>query len=234
LKCATTTIHGGMAKILIVEDDRLTCSMIRDWLEYEHYTVEEAHSGQEALELLKAYSYDVVILDWELPEVTGIDILRQYRSQGGKIPVLLLTGKREIAEKEEGLDAGADDYLTKPFDIKELSARVRALLRRSPNLSPMVITHGNVTLELAACRVTRKGEEVKLLPTEYALLEFFMRHPNQVFSTETLLNKVWKSDSEATALAVRTYITRLRKKLDVEGQPSIISTVYGLGYKLGT
>lgn len=223
-----------MAKILIVEDDQLTSSMIRDWLEYEHYMVEEVHTGQEAITLLKTYPYDLVILDWELPELSGIGILKEFRAYGGKIPILLLTGKRETAQKEEGLDAGADDYLTKPFDVKELSARVRALLRRPPALSPTLMSHGNITLELKTCRVTCRGKEVKLLPTEYALLEFFMRHPNQVFSTETLLNNVWKSDSEATGLAVRTYITRLRKKLDIEGQPSIISTVYGLGYKLGT
>lgn len=221
-----------MSKVLLVEDDLVTCDMVRDWLEHELYTVEAAHTGEEALDLMKLYQYDIVVLDWGLPGKSGVEILSRFRADGGTTPVLILTGKRSVGEKEEGLDAGADDYLTKPFDMRELSARLRALLRRSHSPRASVLAVRNITLDPASCLVTRDGEELKLLPTEYALLEFFMRHPDRVFSTDDILNHVWKSDSEATATAVRTYITRLRKKLDVEEKVSIIKTVHGIGYKL--
>lgn len=221
-----------MAKVLLVEDDLVTCDMVRDWLEHELYVVEEAHNGEEALDLLKLYQYDIVVLDWALPGLSGVETLQKFRSSGGVTPVLMLTGRRSISEKETGLDAGADDYLTKPFDMRELSARLRALLRRQAAPRSSVMSCRSITLDPASCQVTRNGEELKLLPTEYALLEFFMRHPDRVFSTDDILNHVWKSDSEATATAVRTYITRLRKKLDQEGKPSIITTVHGIGYKL--
>ncbi len=148
-------------------------------LEHELYTVEEAHTGEEALDLMKLYQYDIVVLDWGLPGKSGVEILSRFRSDGGTTPVLILTGKRSVGEKEEGLDAGADDYLTKPFDMRELSARLRALLRRSHSPRASVLAVRNITLDPATCQVTRDGEELKLLPTEYALLEFFMRHPDR-------------------------------------------------------
>lgn len=206
--------------------------MVRDWLENERYTVEEAHTGPEALDFLKLYEYDLVILDWMLPQTSGVEVMKAYRAAGGRSPILMLTGKRAIMEKEFGLDAGADDYLTKPFDMRELSARIRALLRRSPAVRHTVLRCGNVSLDSANCSVARDGVELKLLPTEYSLLEFLMRNQGCVFSTAALLEHVWKSDSEATDVAVRTYITRLRKKIDTDGAPSLITTVHGLGYKL--
>lgn len=221
-----------MAKILLVEDDLTAAAMVKDWLEYELYVVEEVHNGEDALDLLKTYSYDVIVLDWQLPKMSGVDLLKDFRDRGGKTPVLMLTGNRTIGEKETGLDAGADDYLTKPFDMRELSARLRALLRRSPTARSTVMKCKHVSLDPSTCKVTSDGAELKLLPTEYALLEFLMRHPDRVFSIDEILDHVWKSESEATATAVRTYITRLRKKIDVEGKPSIITTVHGLGYKL--
>jgi len=221
-----------MAKILLIEDDLVTASMVRDWLEGERYTVEEAHTGAEAIDFLKTYEYDLLIVDWTLPEGNGVEVMKAYRSNGGRSPILMLTGKRAIMEKEAGLDAGADDYLTKPFDMRELSARIRALLRRSPEVRGIVMHCGNIALDTINCSVTKDGKHLKLLPTEYSLLEFLMRNQGTVFSTASLLEHVWKAESDATDIAVRTYITRLRKKIDTDGAPSMITTVHALGYKL--
>lgn len=207
--------------------------MVKDWLTFEHHMVETADNGKDGLEKLQYYQYDVIVLDWELPEMTGIEICKQFRSAGGKTPVLMLTGKGTIVDKETGFEAGADDYLTKPFHMKELSVRLRALLRRAGgNLTGDELKYRDVVIEPANHRATKNGKDLQLLPKEFALLEFLMRHPSQVFSAEALLSRVWSSDSEATIDAVSTCIKRLRKKVDVEGETSIIKTVHGVGYKL--
>ena len=221
-----------MAKILLVEDEEDFSDLVTMWLKNEHHIVEVADTGEKAVDLLKVYRYDLLILDWMLPGISGIDICKDFRGQGGSTPILMLTAKRHVDEKETGLDAGADDYLTKPFELKELSARVRALLRRPAAFSGTELKVGPVTMDTATHRVTRQGEEIALLPKEFALLEFFMRHPNQVFSAEALLDRVWASESEASPETIRTYIKRLRKKIDEDGSPSLVSTVHGVGYKL--
>jgi DNA-binding response OmpR family regulator len=221
-----------MAKILLVEDDKVAADALKHWLELERHIVETCGDGADALSLINNYKYDLVILDWELPGMSGIEVLRHLNSSGRKSYILMLTGKSQLIDKELGLDQGADDYLTKPFEVKELSARVRALLRRSSQTHTSTLTCRDLELNPATCRITRGGEELKLLPTEYALLEFFMRHPGQVYSVEALLEHVWKSETEATITAVRTYITRLRKKIDVAGAPPYIATIHGLGYRL--
>jgi len=182
--------------------------------------------------MLKFYQYDVVILDWQLPGMTGIEVIREYRSFGGKTPVLMLTGKSAIPEKEEGFDSGVDDYLTKPFHMKELSARLRALLRRPDTLVSEALQIGALKMDRRTHVVLLDGKEVDLKPTEYALLEFLMRHPGQVFAPEALLDRVWSSQSDASVDALTTCIKRLRKKISSEGQESIIKTIYGVGYKL--
>jgi DNA-binding response OmpR family regulator len=221
-----------MAKILLVEDEPDFSTLIGEYLRSEHHVVEAVASGEDALDRLRFYKYDVVILDWMLPKLSGIEVCKAYRSTGGTAPILLLTAKRHVDEKEQGLDAGADDYLTKPFEMKELYARIRALLRRPQVFSGSVLQVGELVLEPGSYKMTRSGAEIALLPKEFALLEFLMRHPNQVFSAEALLDRVWSSDSEASPETIRTYIKRLRKKIDVDGQPSILSTVHGVGYKL--
>lgn len=221
-----------MAKILIVEDDPDTANELRRCLERELYQVEVARTGSEGEFMLKSYQFDVVVLDWELPEQTGLEILSQYRRSGGSTPVIMLTGKKDIEFKEAGLDRGADDYLTKPFAGRELSARIRALLRRPKPISQNLVKCGIIEIDLNRRTVTKASELVALQPLEFSLLEFFVRHPNQALSQETLLNQVWKSESEATAIAVRTAITRLRKKLQVEGNPPLIATVHGIGYRM--
>lgn len=220
-----------MAKILIVEDEADFSDPIRAFLTRDHHVVEVVENGLEALDRLRFYKYDVIIMDWMLPGMQGVDVCREFRASGGTTPILMLTAKTATGEKISGLDAGADDYLTKPFDIGEVSARVRALLRRPAALTGNVLKLGQIVLERNTHRVTKTGEEIQLLPKEFALLEFFMRHPNQVFSAEALLDRVWASDSEASPETIRTYIKRLRQKIDNKEGPSLIQTVHGVGYK---
>jgi OmpR-family two-component system manganese-sensing response regulator len=222
----------GMPKVLIVEDDVALQRMISDWLTLEHYNLETALDGNDAIEMLRVYQYDLVILDWQLPGISGIEVIRAFRSAGGKTPVLMLTGKSAIPEKEEGFDSGVDDYLTKPFHMKELSARLRALLRRPNTLVNETLQIGDLKMDRRMHVVLLGEKEVDLKPTEYALLEFFMRHQGQVFSPEVLLDRVWSSQSDATVDALTTCIKRLRKKITPEGQEPIVKTIYGVGYKL--
>lgn len=221
-----------MAKVLVIEDDVSLAKMISDWLSLEHHNTELVHDGTDAAARLKVYDYDLIVLDWELPGVMGVDILKEFRARGGLTPVLMLTGRGTIDDKEKGFDCGADDYLTKPFHAKELTARLRALLRRPEGYLGETLKVGDISLDRANFRVARGDEEIRLLPKEFALLEFLMRNQNRVFAPEALLNRVWVTESEATVDALTTCVKRLRKKIDVEGKPSIIRTVHGVGYKL--
>ncbi len=221
-----------MSKILLVEDDLDLLKRVGDWLEFEKHSVERCSSGAEALEKLRFNSYDLSILDWMLPGLTGIEVLRQYRDAGGLTPVLMLTGKDKIDEVETGLDTGADDYLTKPFSLRELSARVRTLVRRRTGIYGQVLTIKDIKLDVAAHKVTKDGVEIKLQPKEFALLEYLLRHPNDVFSLDRLLERIWPSESESTAETVRVCIARLRNKIDSPDSESIIRTVPKVGYQL--
>lgn len=221
-----------MAKILIVEDNVDLCSSILEWLGHEHHTADGVHDGNEGHFRIQSYQFDLIILDWDLPGISGVEICRNYRAKGGSTPILMLTGKSEITNKMEGLDAGADDYLTKPFDMRELSARIRALLRRPATSLSNVLTIRDYSLDMATKKLTRGNDEITLAPRELALMEFLMRHPDQVFSQEDLLEKVWSSESEASIYSVYTAVKMLRKKLTREGEKSIVATVHGLGYRL--
>lgn len=221
-----------MAKILVVDDDKLLADLVSDSLSAEHYTTECAYNGEDARILLKSYHYDVIVLDWGLPGVTGVELCKEYRFGGGTTPILMLTGKDTIDDKEQGLDSGADDYLTKPFHLKELSARVRALLRRSASISGNVLEVRDLVLDPTAHKLTRNGAEIQLHPKEFALLEHLMRHPNQVFSAQNLLDRVWTSESNVGPETVRTCVKRLRQKIDIDGQESMLENIYGVGYKL--
>jgi DNA-binding response OmpR family regulator len=223
-----------MAKILFVEDDRGLAEMVLEWLACERHSIEHLTDGQTGLDYLQYGKYDIAILDWTLPGKTGLDICKEHRSKGGKTPVLMLTAKGTENDKELGLDSGADDYLTKPFSVKELSARIRALLRRPPNTLSNIIAVKDLKLDSVKHCLTRNGNEIQLLPKEFSLLEFFMRHPDEIFSSEALLDRIWHSDSEVTPDAVRTCLKRLRRKIDGELNESIsyIQTVPKLGYKM--
>src|ERR1700733_3640440 len=221
-----------MAKILLIEDDDNTIQAVSDFLGVaNNYTIESVNSGKEGLDRLQLYEYDLAIIDWSLPEMTGLQICSTYRAKGGLVPILMLTGKTAVSDKVDGLDAGADDYLTKPFSLPELTARVRALLRRPRETVKEMLQVGNLVFDTKTCQVTKAGKEISLLPKELVLLEFFMRHPDQYFTAETLLNRLWSSESDSTEQAVRQGIVRLRRKIEDEGE-ALLVTSKGLGYKL--
>jgi DNA-binding response OmpR family regulator len=221
-----------MAKILMVEDDASIAENVQDFLATENNVVEIAPNAEDAHELIKSFHYDLIILDWSLPNQSGVDFLKQYREAGGKAPILMLTGRESLRDKELGLDSGADDYLTKPFHLRELSARVRALLRRPRTEIGTVITIADLSIDTAARSVSKGGEAIELLPKEYALLELFFRNPNQYFEGDTILERVWHSESNVGPGTVRTTMARLRKKIDTDGEESLIKNDRGFGYKL--
>lgn len=223
-----------MSRILIVEDESNLAITVRDWLIADRHTVDVANTGADARRFLDLHEYDVIVLDRHLPDAEGVDICREFRRNGGMAPIIMLTGKKLIDEKEEGFDAGADDYLTKPFQMKELSIRVSALMRRPRELSERTIKIGDLVLDSPAHCVLKDGKQMALLPKDFALLEFLMRHPNQVFSNEELLSRLWPSDTDVTVEAVRQSIKRIRSKIDQEGKPSIINNVQRLGYRISS
>jgi DNA-binding response OmpR family regulator len=219
-----------MSKILLVEDDTEMCGWLADWFKQENFVFESAHNGEDALQLMEQFEFDVIILDWGLPDISGIEVCRRYRSTGGEAPVLFLTGKGDIDDKEKGLDSGADDYLTKPFDVRELAARVRSLLRRPKQILPVELTVNGVALDLKT-RVVREGtKNLRLMPKECALLEFLMRHPDTIYSSKALLDAVWRSDSDSSEDTVRTCMRTLRLKLQKLGRDDLIKTILGSGY----
>lgn len=223
-----------MAKLLLVEDDEDLAMTVADGLRDERHTVEHVADGAEALDLLKFSQFDVIVLDWQLPGLSGIEILQSYRQSGGKTPVLMLTGKGEISDKEAGLDTGADDYLTKPFNMRELVARIRALLRRPGVQTSNTLQARDLVLDPVKHRVTKNGKPLHLLPRDFALLEFFLRHQEEVFSAESLISRVWHSDSDASAEGLRAAIRRIRRAVD-DGEDlseSIIENIARVGYRL--
>ncbi len=220
-----------MPKILIVEDNSALASSIQDVLEFEHHEIVAVADGTSGLEHLLADRYDLVILDRQLPGMSGTEIASAYRKSGGKTPILFLTGLDSLSQKIEGFDSGADDYLTKPFAIVELVMRVKALLRRPTTYTPDQLVAGCVTLDSGSRQVMRDGQELRLKPLEFSVLEYFMLHPNKVISPEELLRRVWNSDAEASVDSVYTSINRLRKKLGPKSD-QLLQTVHGLGYKL--
>ena len=221
-----------MPKILLVEDNEEYSAFVKELLLGERYMVDLVEDGETALQQLRVMQYDLLILDWQLPKVSGIEICKQYRASGGKAPVIMLTGKMSDVDKETGLDAGADDYLTKPFSMKELLARLRALLRRVSMQAESKLVMHEIELDAEQFIVTKGGVEIPLLPKEFALLEFFLRNPDRVFSSDALLQRIWDTDSEASTNALRSAMRRLRQKLGEDGDNSIIENIHGVGYRL--
>ncbi len=226
-----------MAKVLIVDDDVELCGLISDWLHTQYHDVESVHDGIEAADLLKVAGFDVIVLDWDLPGRQGPEVLHEFRDRGGTTPVIMLTAKNTIDEKERGFNLGADDYLTKPFSVKELSVRIKALLRRPPDKFSDILTSGRISLDPNKHVIKKEGVAVHLQPKDFALLEFLMRYPNRTFSADVLLARVWSSQSEASPDALRTAIKRIRKALDdqeTSEEESIIRTVPRVGYTIRT
>jgi DNA-binding response OmpR family regulator len=219
-----------MAKILLVEDNEALCMAFEAYFTAEHHVVDAVTSGDEGLERALYCSYEVIVLDWDLPGISGLEICKRFRERGGMTPILMLTGKNLIKEKTAGLDSGADDYLTKPFEMPELSSRIRALLRRPAVVQTTLLRALDLEVDPTTASVKKAGLDVHLLPKEFALLEFFMRHPEQPFNAQALVERVWSTDSEISAECIRPYINRLRAKIDTADRPSFIQTLRGKGY----
>jgi two-component system phosphate regulon response regulator PhoB len=221
--------------ILIVEDEAALVTMLRYNLEKEGYRVCEAGDGEEALVAVAEQRPDLILLDWMLPSLSGIEVCRQLRRKPNtrELPIIMLTARGEEGDKIRGLNTGADDYLTKPFSLPELMARVRALLRRSqPVPQKGMLVFEDIGMDLAAHRVTRGERAVHLGPTEFRLLHYFMQHPGNVFSREELLNAVWGPDIYVEPRTVDVHIRRLRKALNGDSDVDIIRTVRAAGYAL--
>ena len=221
-----------MAKILLVEDDKSLAEGLVEWLEFEKNEVEWRADGEAGLATLLAGDFDIVILDIEMPKMNGLQMCKTFRDGGGTTPIIMLTGKDSILDKVGGLDCGADDYLTKPFHPRELSARLKALARRSPDLVMKTLSAGEVEIDTQNSKVFKSGQEVRLQRMEYAVLEFLMRNAGQVYSPSDLLNAVWTAESERSPETIRTCIKKIRDKIDVDGKESIIQNVHGVGYKV--
>ena len=220
-----------MSKILIVDDDIGLCDAVSSTLASCGYVVDQANDPLEAEEMLFGFTYDLIILDWMMPHSTGIEFLSKIRASGLQTPVIMLTGMSSIENKSDGFDTGADDYLTKPFHMKELLARVRAVLRRPKSMQESAVTLSGFTLDTRTKEVHFKDEAIKVTRQEYLLLEFLMRNPGQVFPQEVLVERAWSSLSESSPDTVRVHMSRLRKKLKEYTDSCPIETVHGLGYK---
>ena len=218
-------------RILLVEDDEDLAEALVDALEDESYAVDLAADGDTADELASINTYDLVILDWTIPSPDGIELLRRWRSSGDTTPVLMLTGRREVEDRVDGLDTGADDYLTKPFSFVELMARVRSLLRRrATKISAM--RAGDLELDRAGYRVTIEGQPVELAPKEFAILEYLLSRLGETVSRTDLVEHVWDDSFDAMSNVVDVMIYRLRKKIDGGREGRLLETVKGVGYRL--
>jgi two-component system phosphate regulon response regulator PhoB len=221
--------------VLVAEDESALVTLLRYNLEREGYRVVEATDGEEALLLASEEKPDLVLLDWMLPQLSGIEVCRRLRArpESRNVPILMLTARGEEADRVRGLNTGADDYITKPFSMTELLARLRAVLRRiRPSLAEDTVKVGDIEMDRVAHRVRRSGREVHLGPTEYKLLDHLIQHPGRVFSREQLLDAVWGSDIYVEARTVDVHVGRLRKALNIAGTKDPIRTVRSAGYSL--
>ncbi len=215
--------------ILIIEDDEAIVRLLRRGLAYEGYQVESALDGEAGLALARDHHPDVVILDLMLPGMDGIEVCQRLRG-GSNVPILMLTAKDTTQDRVQGLDAGADDYLVKPFELDELLARVRALLRRTSTDRTQVLTFADLSLDTSTRQAMRKGRVIALTAKEYDLLELFMRHPRQVLTREMIFDRVWGYDFGGESNVLDVYIRYLRQKLETEGELRLLYTQRGVGY----
>ncbi|MFE3449573.1 response regulator transcription factor [Nonomuraea sp. NPDC059194] len=223
------------ARLLVVDDEPALREALQSSLEFEGYQVATVADGQAALDELARESYDAVLLDVMMPRLDGLTACRRLRAGGNHVPVLMLTARDAVGDRVSGLDAGADDYLVKPFELDELLARVRALLRRSSLGGPTAhapLTFGDLRMDSSTREITRGGRRLDLTRTEYLLLELLLAHPRQVLTREQILTEVWGFDFEPASNSLDVYVMYLRRKLEAEGEPRLIHTVRGVGYVL--
>ncbi len=219
-------------RILLAEDERTMAEPIVAFLQYHNYTVDWVDNGSDAYHQIGAQAYDGAILDIMMPGMDGLTLLRRLRQEGRNMPVLLLTAKSEIEDRIRGLDSGADDYLPKPFDMSELLARVRAMLRRRENYHPETISFGGMELTPDTCQLSANGKSFPLSRREYQLMELFMNNPGVLFSADALLDRVWGMDGIVEQGTVWVHISYLRKKMSDLGVPAVIRSKRGVGYSL--
>ncbi|MGF6376399.1 two-component system copper resistance phosphate regulon response regulator CusR [Clostridiales Family XIII bacterium PM5-7] len=218
-------------KLLIVEDEKRLCQTVAKHMKSEGYTVDFCHDGNDALDYIYGTEYDAIILDIMLPGLDGISILRTIRNKKVKTPVLLLTAKNTVEDKVEGLDSGADDYLTKPFSLEELTARIRVMIRRSGvERVDNVLTVGPLSLDTEKKTATRQGAEIVLTAKEYAILEYLIHNKGIVLSRDKIQHHIWNYDYEGSSNIIDVYIRTLRNKVDADFDEKLIQTVRGLGY----
>ncbi len=222
-----------MPLVLIVDDDEKLLHMLRRTLTYEGYQVLTATSGLEALARLQEQPPDLIVLDWLLPGLSGVEVAARLRAAGDSTPILMLTARDAVEDRVEGLDSGADDYLAKPFAPAELLARIRALLRRAGASRPeQPLTYADLYLDPVAREARRGSRLLSLTPREFELLAFFMRHPRQVLPRQRILEEVWGYDFRGDENVLEVYIGYLRRKMEAGGEPRLIHTVRGIGYVL--
>lgn len=217
-------------KILVVEDEKKVASFIKKGLEEEYYSVDLAYDGKEGLKFALNGEYDLMILDIMLPVRDGISLLKDIRSEKINSPVLLLTAKDTVSDKVEGLDSGADDYLTKPFAFEELLARIRALLRRNEGRKSLYLNAGDLVLDTQSHKVTRSGQEISLTPKEYSILEYLLRNKNRVISRTLLSEHVYDYHFDSDTNVIDVYINKLRNKIDKQFKVALLHTIRGVGY----
>ncbi|MBE9078588.1 response regulator transcription factor [Romeria aff. gracilis LEGE 07310] len=220
-------------RLLIVEDDERIADALLEDLTDQHHTVDVVYDGRDGWDYAATGCYDLILLDLMLPQMDGIELCQRLRRAGDQTPILMLTARDTISDRVLGLDAGADDYLVKPFHLQELAARVRALLRRGDLSTPPILCWAELRLDPSCCEVTYRQQPIELSPKEYSLLEFFLRHSRQVFSRGQLLERLWAFDNMPDESTVKVHVQSLRQKLSAAGAPKdLIETVYGLGYRL--
>ncbi len=223
------------AKIIVVEDEAPLVELLKYNLQSEGYDVVHAADGEEAELLLAEQSYDLAILDWMIPKISGIELCRRLRNrtETQNLPIILLTARGEEADRVRGLTTGADDYVTKPFSVQELMARIKALLRRAaPERMSDILVSGEIVMDRGAHKVTRGAREVRLGPTEYRMLEVFMESPRRVLSRNQLLDRVWGQSSEVDERTVDVHVGRLRKAVNGGHAEDVIRTIRGAGYAI--
>ncbi|MBI4226551.1 response regulator transcription factor [Candidatus Roizmanbacteria bacterium] len=221
-------------RILVVEDEHRIANSIKKGLEQERYAVDVVYSGPDGYDLASTEGYDLIILDLLLPGMDGVTICRELRKNKIHIPILMLTAKAQLQDKVEGLDSGADDYLTKPFSFEELLARIRALVRRPKNVIDEILTVAELQLNSKLKEVRRSGKVIQLSAKEFSLLEYLMRNANKILSKEQIIAHVWNYDADILPNTVEVYIRNLRNKIDApfKNKKPLIQTVRGFGYKI--
>lgn len=221
-------------RILVVEDEHKVANSIKKGLEHEKYVVDVVYDGTSGLDFAESEDYDLIILDRLLPGIDGIEICKRVRAKAIHTPILMLTAKGQIADRVEGLDTGADDYMVKPFAFAELFARVRALTRRPKNAPESVLKIDTLTLNTVTFEVKRDAVSIRLSSKEFALLEYLMRHANKILTKDQIINHVWNYDADVLPNSVEVYIKHLRDKIDAPfNKPNLIHTIRGFGYKIG-